>query len=239
MRIFLIKAIKFLIALFLLPALPILVEAIWKHATSLNERMLFLENALSLCLGGIAIWIMFALLFRLPTRIYVFAHELTHALFIKLCGGKVKKIAVKRDRGYVISDRSNFLITLAPYLFPFYAILLGAFSMLFHWIYSNSITLGITWVLIGFCLGYHWTMTGRMMVTRQTDFSSQGYIFSFVLILLINLSSILLLLWILPSPKGFERKFVNLSHEFRESYLATWDFLSHVPKLFSKNIHPK
>src|SRR5689334_6231976 len=104
--------------------MPVLVFSLWTHASTLNERTLFLANPLSLCLVGLAIWIIFALLFRLPTRIYVFAHELTHALFITLCGGKVKKIAVKRDHGFVISNRTNFLITLAPYLFPFYAIML-------------------------------------------------------------------------------------------------------------------
>ncbi len=226
MRIFLIKAIKFFIAIVLLPTLPVFSIAIWKHAVGLNERTIFFENPLSYCLGGAILWGIFSIFFRLPTRIYVFAHEWTHVLFIKLCGGKVKRVSVKKTHGYVISNRSNFLITLAPYMFPFYAIIFGTLAMVIQWIHSSPITLALTWISIGFCLGYHLNMTGRMMVTRQTDFSSQGYVFSFVLILLVNLAIVLFLLWVLPTPSGFRRKFMSLLKDLGVSYTGVWDLMS-------------
>lgn len=209
MRIFISKAIKFFAALLLLPTAPALIMGLRTRASSLGERTLFLENPLSLCLAGILLWGIFSLLFRLPSSIYVFAHEWTHALFVKLCGGQVKKISVRANRGYVISDKSNFLIVLAPYLFPFYAALwggIGCFSAMGMPFVKFQIPF---WIGMGICLGYHWTMTAKMMTMRQTDFSSQGYFFSFVLIIWVNLILMLLLLLLLPSPTGWSQ---NLSH---------------------------
>ncbi|MBI4023608.1 MAG: M50 family metallopeptidase [Verrucomicrobia bacterium] len=187
--------------------------------------MLLLENPLNLCLGGLILWAIFAFFFRLPPRAYVFAHELTHALFVKLCGGQVKKISVRRDSGYVLSDRSNFLIVLAPYLFPFYAIALG----LAAWVAGLFAPIGHfetpLWVGIGFCLGYHWTMTGRMLFTRQSDFSSQGYLFSFALISAINLLLLLAIFLLLPDPRGFFVRTAALGASAAHSYREAFDFL--------------
>lgn len=227
MRIFLAKATKFLTALLLLPLLPPVAFAIWKHASGLSARVVFLENPLSLCLVGIAIWITFALLFHPPPRLYVLAHELTHAIFILLCGGSVKKISVKEDSGFVLSDKTNFLIVLAPYLFPFYSVVFGLvcgitalFVPLAHW----QIPM---WVGIGLTLGYHWTMTARMLTTRQSDFESQGYFFSFVLIILTNLVLMLLLFLLLPTPAGFGKRAIDLWHSVAHSYATLFQWLRH------------
>lgn len=221
MRSLLVKAIKFLVALLLLPLFFPVVLSAWDLATRIPRRNLFLENPLSLVLGGLVLWVVFAVLFHLPTRIYVFAHEMTHALFIRLCGGRVKRISVGRDSGYVIADRTNFLIALAPYIFPFYAALLGLagavtalFTPLGAWVFA-------LWAAIGVALGYHWTMTLKMLPTRQSDFSSQGYFFSFVFIVLGNLLWIHALLVLLPTPAGAAGKLWNLAMAAGRSYRET------------------
>ncbi len=218
MRIFIGKAIKFFVAILLLPVLPPLLTALWNHAAGLNERTLFAENPLSLCLGGLVLWCAFALLFHPPTRMYVFAHELTHAIFVLLCGGQVKKISVKKDSGFVLSDKTNFLIVLAPYLFPFYAVVLGLVACVVALFVPLERWQLPVWLLIGICLGYHWTMTARMLTTRQSDFESQGYFFSFVLIALVNLFLLLLLFLLLPSPRGFLNRTDHLAHSVIHSY---------------------
>ncbi len=219
------KAIKFLVALLLLPALHPLFAGIWKSVRGLDERMLFMENPLNLCFGGLVLWMMFALLFRLPPRIYVFAHELTHALFVRLCGGRVDRISIRKDRGYVLSDRTNFLIVLAPYLFPFYACCLGAVALVVAFFVPISSFRIPVWMGIGFCLGYHWTMTARMLVTRQNDFASQGWFFSFVLVLLVNLFYLLLMFLLLPQPRGFFGHLLAIGASIMDSYRALFDFL--------------
>ena len=55
--------------------------------------------------------------------LYVFGHELTHAIWTWLMGGKVSQFRVSRVGGYVVTDTNNFWISLAPYFFPIYSIL--------------------------------------------------------------------------------------------------------------------
>jgi hypothetical protein len=222
---FLTKAIKFFVAILLLPLFVPIYKSIWIHARALNERTLFFENPLSLILGGIIVWIFFALLFHLPSSIYIFAHEFTHALFAKLCGAKIKKISVKKDSGYVIADKTNFLIVLAPYLFPFYAMLLALVAVLVSLFVPFKTFDILVWVSLGTCLGYHWWMTGLMLGTRQTDFSSQGYFFSFVLILLVNGTLFLLLFLLLPTPQHFLERVHSLGLSFLDSYKMLFDWL--------------
>ncbi len=223
-RNFTLKAIKFLAALLLLPFFPPTFWAIWRLTRGLNERTLFLENPLSLCLGGVILWAIFSTLFRLPTRIYIFAHEMTHALFVRLCGGSVKRISVKEDRGFVLSDRTNFLIVLSPYIFPFYAILIGLLALGGALAFPLAKFEILLWTGIGVCLGYHWTMTFKMMRTCQSDFSSQGHVFSFVFIAWCNLLWILFLLVLLPSPTGCIRKIDSWGEGVVQSYqiCLTW-----------------
>jgi hypothetical protein len=224
MRGLLVKAIKFAAALLLLPLFPPVALSAWKLAAAIPRQNLFLENPLSLALGGLVVWGIFSALFRLPTRVYVFAHEMTHALFIRLCGGQVKKVSVGRDSGYVIADRTNFLIALSPYVFPFYAALLalagaaaGLARPLGGWVFA-------LWPAIGVALGYHWTMTLKMLPTRQSDFGSQGYFFSFVFIALGNLLWLWALLVLLPTPAGGMAKLGTLAAAAGVSYreAALW-----------------
>jgi len=225
MPVFLSKTIKFFVAILLLPILPAVAMGIWNRAGELNARLLFLENPLSLCFSGFVIWGIFALLFQFPARVYVAAHELTHALFVKLCGGRVKKIAVRGRSGYVLSDRANFLIALAPYLFPFYAVVwsvLGLATIFFLPFFRWQV---VFWVGFGFCVGYHWTMTARMLTTRQTDFSSQGYFFSFVMIITANLTLLLFILLLLPDPRRFPDQITALGADTLQFYKKTFQIL--------------
>lgn len=224
MRSFLVKAIKFVVALGLLPLFPPILLSAWRLALRIPHRNLYLENPLSLVLGGLLLWGIFAALFRLPTRIYVFAHEMTHALFIRLCGGRVKRISVGTESGFVVADRTNFLITLAPYVFPFYAALLGLIGVAAAFFASLGAWAFAFWMAIGAAFGYHWTMTLRMLPTRQSDFGSQGYFFAFVFIALGNLLWIWALLALLPTPAGVGGKLWELAtaagHSYRET--LTW-----------------
>jgi hypothetical protein len=223
---FLIKATKFIVAIAALPMLPPLGRSLWLQISQIQERTLFFENPLSLCVLGGIVWIVFDMLFHVPTRIYIFAHELTHALFIKLSGGRIKKIAVEHDRGFVESNRSNFIIVLAPYLFPFYAMILIMGSVLLAaFIPFSSFNTGF-WILLGVGLGYHWTMTAKMLTTRQTDFSSQGYFFSFILIFLVNGLMLWSLFLVLPKPLNISHQTIRLSKSVLESYRAVGDAFS-------------
>jgi hypothetical protein len=65
-----------------------------------------------------------------PMWIYVFGHELTHALWTWLFGGQVKKMKVTSKGGHVVISKTNFVIALAPYFFPLYVVLVvGVFAL--------------------------------------------------------------------------------------------------------------
>ena len=62
--------------------------------------------------GGAACWFTVYALLPKPMWVYVFGHELTHALWTWLFGGKVKKFKVSALGGHVVITKSNFLIAI-------------------------------------------------------------------------------------------------------------------------------
>ena len=68
--------------------------------------------------------------------IYVLGHELTHALWTWLFGGKVKKMKVSSSGGHVVISKTNFFIALAPYFFPLYAVIVVAVFATGHLIWD-------------------------------------------------------------------------------------------------------
>jgi hypothetical protein len=138
-------------------------------------------------LAGAACWIVVFLLLPKPMWVYVFGHELTHAIWTWIFRGSVKKFKVGSEGGHVVGTKSNFLIVLAPYFFPLYAVLLvlafgicflaGAWRRAYEpWFY----------LMLGAAYAFHLTLTWHVLRTRQTDITSQGYIFSAAVIFLGN-----------------------------------------------------
>src|SRR4051812_42514382 len=59
-----------------------------------------------------------------PLRAYVFGHELTHAIWVWLFGGRVSQFEVSRSGGYIMTDTNNVWVALAPYFYPIYSLLI-------------------------------------------------------------------------------------------------------------------
>ncbi|HEY1718834.1 MAG TPA: M50 family metallopeptidase [Verrucomicrobiae bacterium] len=176
------KWIKFLIAILLLPVCAGAARALWLVLKSSYGA----DTVWIPLLAGAACWIVIFFLLPKPMWIYVFGHELTHALWTWLFGGKVKKMKVTSSGGHVVISKTNFLIALAPYFFPLYAVIvilifaLGNFFWDWHdyrvWFY----------LLLGAAYAFHVTLTFHTLQTRQSDITSQGYLFSAVIIFLGN-----------------------------------------------------
>jgi hypothetical protein len=143
-------------------------------------------------LGGAGCWLTIFLILPKPMWIYVFGHELTHALWVWLFGGRVKKFRVTAKGGHVVITKSNFLIVLAPYFFPLYVVaivlLFALGHVLFgwtrHWVWLHF--------LVGAAYAFHITLTWHILLTSQSDITSQGYLFSAVVIFLGNISVLLI-----------------------------------------------
>jgi hypothetical protein len=137
-------------------------------------------------LAGVACWGVIFLLLPKPMWIYVFGHELTHALWTWLFGGKVKNMKVSSQGGHVLISKTNFLIALAPYFFPLYAVLVIAGFALGNLIWNWHGQLVWFHLLLGAAYAFHVTLTFHVLQTRQSDITSQGYLFSVVVIFLGN-----------------------------------------------------
>ena len=143
-------------------------------------------------LAGAACWMVVYLLLPRPMWIYVVGHELTHALWVWLLGGTVKRFHATAHGGHVVVSKSNFLIALAPYFFPLYAALIVAVFATGHLIWNWKHYLVWFHLLVGAAYAFHLTLTGHVLKTRQTDITDHGYLFSAVVIFLGNVSVLLL-----------------------------------------------
>ncbi len=142
-------------------------------------------------LAGAACWIVVFLLMPKPMWLYVFGHELTHALGTWLFGGQVKKMKVTSAGGHVVTSKTNFVITLAPYFFPLYAVLVVGGFALGHLIWGWQKYLIVFHLVVGMAYAFHLTLTFHVLQTRQSDITSQGYLFSGVVIYLGNVCVLL------------------------------------------------
>ncbi len=182
------KWVKFIVALFLLPVCAILSQTFFTAfaRATVAERLWAGEEFWFFSLGVI-LWLIAFFGLPRPLLLYVFGHELTHALWVWLMGGRVSRFRVGRDGGHILTDKNNFLIALAPYFFPLYSILVlalyGTCSL-----FVNMQPYGrLLYALIGVTWAFHLTFTCWMIPKNQTDLADNGTIFSLVVIYLINL----------------------------------------------------
>jgi len=140
--------------------------------------------------GGFALWNFLYFTLPRPVRTYVLAHELTHALWGWVMGARIFHLRISRESGSVTLSKSNFLVTLAPYFFPLYTVLviLGyyALSVFFAVEAYHMVWLG----LVGLTWGFHLTFTVDMLIKQQNDVQHYGRLFSYSVIYLLNVLGI-------------------------------------------------
>jgi hypothetical protein len=193
--------VKLIAAIFLLPSCAILTQTfftVFAHA-AVNERLWAGEEFWFFSLGAV-LWLIAFFGLPRPLFVYVFGHELTHAVWVWLMGGRVSKFRVGRDGGHIITDRNNFWIALAPYFFPLYSLIAivtyGVLSLLF-----NMQPYGrLLYAIIGATWAFHFTFTCWMIPKNQTDLTDHGTFFSLVVIFLMNLLLLCVML-IVASPQ--------------------------------------
>jgi hypothetical protein len=137
-------------------------------------------------LSGAACWVVIYLLLPKPMWIYVLGHELTHALWTWLFGGRVTKFKASDQGGHVVVTRNNFVIALAPYFFPLYAILVVAAFATGQWLWGWQRYVVWFHLLLGAAYAFHVTLTWHVLKSQQSDITDQGYLFSAVIIFLGN-----------------------------------------------------
>jgi hypothetical protein len=161
-----------------------------------------------------------------PLRVYVFGHELTHAIMAKAMGGKVFDFNASRNGGYVVTDKSNFWIALAPYFWPIYLIgVIAAYGVASVFYDLQSLT-SILFGLLGLTWAFHFSFTLWMIPKGQTDLTAHGTFFSLVVIYLLNLILLCALL-IFAAPdvtfKAFGQELARHAEEFANLVLELFN----------------
>ena len=194
------KWVKFVVALFLLPVCVIFSQTFFTAfaRATVGDRLWAGEEFWFFSLGAV-LWLIAFFGLPRPIVLYVFGHELTHALWVWILGGRVSRFKVGRDGGHILTDKNNFLIALAPYFFPLYSILvIGLYGAL--GLFLNVQPYGrLLYALVGITWAFHLTFTCWMIPKNQSDLSDNGTFFSLVVIYLINLVLICAML-IVASP---------------------------------------
>ena len=171
--------------------------------------------------AGFVLWVLIFFLLPRPSRTYVLGHELTHAMWALMMGGGVGKLKVGRNGGHVELTKTNFVITLAPYFFPFYTFfVIAAYYLAGIWLEVEPY---MAWWLgaVGFTWAFHITFTLNMLADRQPDIQEHGRIFSYVIICLMNVLVIGIWMVLVGSPKLGSYSEL-LAHEHAIAYKYTY-----------------
>jgi hypothetical protein len=115
-----------------------------------------------------------------------------------------------------MSER-KFLVTLAPYFFPLYTVLVtacyGALGIFFE---VRKYAMFWLW-LVGLTWGFHLTFTVNTLMQRQSDIREYGAVFSCALIVLLNAAGVGL--WIVGvSPATLEQMEALLREHVSAAY---------------------
>lgn len=135
-----------------------------------------------------------------PLRVYVFGHELTHAIWVWLMGGRVSHFKVGRDGGHIITDTNNFFIALAPYFYPLYSLITVGIYGVVSVFYDMSPFTPVLFTLLGLTWAFHMSFTLWMIPKGQSDLTYHGTFFSLVVIYVMNILLLLALL-IIAAPE--------------------------------------
>jgi len=215
------KWVKTVIAILLLPVCIAAGTTLWKVMRTSGQA----DTTWVPMIAGAACWMVIYLLLPRPMWLYVFGHELTHALWVWLFGGRVKKFKATSDGGHVVVNRTNFLIALAPYFFPLYAVVVVAIFAMGHLMWNWKGFLPWFHLFVGAAYSFHVSLTAQTLQTRQTDITSQGYFFSAIVIYLGNILVLLIGIPLLTAK-------VDLLTMFRWWFENTGELFHRVVKLF-------
>jgi len=161
-----------------------------------------------------------------PLGLYVFGHELTHAIWARAMGGNVYDFKASSRGGYVITDKANFWIALAPYFHPLYSVLVialyGAVSLFYDLRGYTPVLFG----LLGGTWAFHLSFTLWMIPKGQSDLTTHGTFFSLVVIYVLNLA-ILIALLVFAAPEvtlsGFLAELLRHAEDFADWTLRIFD----------------
>ncbi len=193
------RIFKFLYGVLLLPMCYVLFRTLMY--TIVNIEFSNLSYAFLL---GMALYLILHFLLYKPIKVYIIGHELVHAISTYICGGKVKNIKLNSNSGSVNVDKVNTFIALSPYFVPFYSIVVCIIWALLKYAFKLRVATELLLFFLGFTITFHIVLTLYAIYIGQQDFKISGWLFSIVLIFIINcLILIIIFIILLPSKLSF------------------------------------
>ncbi|HEY3901898.1 MAG TPA: hypothetical protein VGM54_25010 [Chthoniobacter sp.] len=233
--------VKNFVAIFLLPVALVLTQTFFGLFTKVNsDRAFWVSEEFWFFTLGAALWTLWffgsiwALGMPRPLRAYVFGHELTHAIWVWMWGGRVSRFEVSREGGYILTDTHNFWIALAPYFYPIYSVAVvlgfGIASVFCDFTRVDDTLLFMTplqwlFLLLGGTWAFHLSFTIWMIPKGQTDLTYHGTFFSLVVIYLMNLLLITGFLIVIARKLTFAGYFHDLFENTRHLALLIGDWV--------------
>lgn len=210
-----IKFIKSLIGIILIPAC---IGATFSFYRLFVVRGNLIEHQFWFVVGFISYVIIYSIL-QNPIKTYVYGHEFSHAIWTWLFKGKVKNFSASAEGGSVTVSKSNFLISLAPYFFPFYTFLAVVIYLtaISFWKLNQThynmflFTLGFTWA-------FHFVLTIYVMLKDQDDIKENGAIFSIFFIYIANVIILGLLFVYLSKQVTLEGFVMDMTKQIKGQY---------------------
>ncbi len=218
------KLIKFIVGVLLLPICYALTQSLTYFLLHLNDSAglgPLTPESTGFLIGAI-LWIVLFIALPHPVKTYVFAHEMTHAIWGVAAGGRVKGLKVRDSGGAVLLTKSNFLVALAPYFFPLYSVIV----LIAYGVVSAFYEIGVYqpfWMgMLGLTWAFHITFTLRTLKQHQSDIASQGRLFSYTLIYIVNTFIVIIMLIAMGTPTFrffltyFTNELIDLFHHINE-----------------------
>lgn len=151
-----------------------------------------------------------------------FSHELTHTIVGLMFGRKIYSFkATNGDGGEMWHSGGRFgdmFISLAPYCLPIFTYAFLVLRIIGAW----KLLLWFD-ILIGFTLAFHIVCFARQTRNYQTDISSQGYLKSYLFIVLFGLFNATIIL--LSIRKGIVNSVTYLLSQYWQDIVITWGYV--------------
>ncbi|MFN3550413.1 MAG: hypothetical protein ACK4WJ_01170 [Endomicrobiia bacterium] len=235
------KIIKFFYGIALLP----LCYVFFQTLIFVIKNIEFSNSIVKSFFIGCGSYLVIHILLYKPLKLYVIGHELVHAISGYLCGANVKNVKVAKSYGLVNVDKINTFIALSPYFVPFYSLIIIILWVIVKYFIKLDIPIEYFMFFLGLTITFHLVLTIYAVSLGQQDLKISGWLFSIVIIFIINcLILILLFIFLFPSKIKFldvKDHFLNyLFLSYRVCFNKTLDFtkflIDKIKNKLAKNI---